>query len=218
MRARRRRVVVWGIALAVVAGLLAVGLSHKRATAEEPAPALPHEALVGRPVTLAALLGEPGATPIPGRPAAPATDTAENRTTGAQDDTSTGGARGAGVQVGSGAGRAHAALVLFWASDCEPCQREAAAVERFARSPAGRGRIVGIDYGESESAAPRAFLRRYGWSFPNLDDLYGRAGEAYGLAGLPSTYVIDARGRIAATLRGPQTVQSLTRALAGAEA
>jgi cytochrome c biogenesis protein CcmG/thiol:disulfide interchange protein DsbE len=118
------------------------------------------------------------------------------------------------VTLGSLLGRAHAALVLFWASDCEPCQREASAVERFAQSPAGRGRIVGVDYGESESAAPRAFLRRYRWSFPNVSDPDGRAGEAYGVTGLPTTFVIDARGRIRATLRGPQSAQSLARALA----
>jgi thiol-disulfide isomerase/thioredoxin len=203
MRGRRRRVAVWVLALALVAVLLAVGLSRTPTTAQKAAPALPREALVGAPVTLAALLGEPGATRA-GHPAGPAARG--------------GGNREHGIGAGTGTGRAHAALVLFWASDCEPCQREAAAVERFARSAAGRGRIVGVDYGESESAASRAFLRHYGWSFPNLDDPYGRAGEAYGLAGLPSTYVVDARGRIATTLRGPQTVQSLTRALAGAEA
>jgi thiol-disulfide isomerase/thioredoxin len=156
MRTRRGRIVAWGVALALVAGLLAVGLSRKPATVEKPAPALPREALVGRPLTLAALLGAPGAAPPTGRSGVSATDARGSHTAGGQGDT--------------GAGGAHAALVLFWASDCEACQREAAAVERFARSPAGRGRIVGIDYGESESGAPRAFVRRYGWSFPNLVD------------------------------------------------
>jgi cytochrome c biogenesis protein CcmG/thiol:disulfide interchange protein DsbE len=114
-------------------------------------------------------------------------------------------------------GSRHAALVVFWASWCEPCQHEAPAVERFALSPTGRGRIVGVDYGESELALPRSFLRRYHWTFPNLSDPDAHAGEAYGLTGLPSTFVIDARGRIRAALRGPQTVQSLARALDGAE-
>jgi thiol-disulfide isomerase/thioredoxin len=111
----------------------------------------------------------------------------------------------------------HAALVLFWASWCPPCQHEAPAVERFARSAAGRGRIVGIDYGESELAGARAFVRRYGWSFPTLRDPDGETGEAYGVIGLPTTFALDARGRISARLSGPQTERSLTRALAAAE-
>jgi cytochrome c biogenesis protein CcmG, thiol:disulfide interchange protein DsbE len=197
--ARRGRL---SFVLLIVVAALVVGLSGKRATVGRPAPALPTVAVGGPPVTLAALLGAPGGS-----------------ATGVS-----GGAGGSATRVGSGAGaRAagvrgrHAALVLFWASDCEPCQREASAVGRFARSPAGRGRIAGVDYGESESAGPLAFLRRYHWSFPNLSDPDGRAGEAYGVTGLPSTFVIDAHGRISATLRGPQTVQSLTRALAAAE-
>jgi cytochrome c biogenesis protein CcmG/thiol:disulfide interchange protein DsbE len=116
-----------------------------------------------------------------------------------------------------GGGPRHAVLVIFWASWCEPCQHEAPAVERFALSPAGRGRVVGVDYGESELGEPRSFLRRYRWSFPNLSDPDGHAGEAYGLTGLPSTFVIDARGRIRAALRGPQTAQSLRLALKAVE-
>jgi cytochrome c biogenesis protein CcmG, thiol:disulfide interchange protein DsbE len=168
-RMRRGRVLAWGAALAALAALLVVGLSGRGAGSGRPAPALPRQALVGRPVTLAALRGS------------------------------------------------RSAIVLFWASWCAPCQHEAPAVERFAQSAAGRGRIVGIDYGESNLGAPRAFVRRYGWSFPNLSDPDAHAGEAYGLVNLPSTFVVDARGRIRETLRGPQTEQSLARALAAGE-
>jgi thiol-disulfide isomerase/thioredoxin len=130
---------------------------------------------------------------------------------------------GTAPRAGSGGGSVapastpHAALVLFWASWCTPCQREAPAVERFARSAAGHDRIVGVDYGESESGPPHAFLRRYGWSFPNLSDPDARAGGAYDLANLPGTFVVDAHGRIRKTLRGPQTEASLTRALQAVE-
>ncbi|HEY3959282.1 MAG TPA: TlpA disulfide reductase family protein [Solirubrobacteraceae bacterium] len=105
------------------------------------------------------------------------------------------------------------ALVVFWASWCGPCAREAPAVERFSRSPAGRGRIVGVDWSDGRSDA-RAFVKRYGWTFPNLRDGEGLVGNDYRLTVLPSTFVIDASGRIRTVLRGPQSEASLTRALA----
>jgi thiol-disulfide isomerase/thioredoxin len=105
------------------------------------------------------------------------------------------------------------ALVVFWASWCGPCAREAPAIERFSQSPAGRGRIVGVDWSDGLSGA-RAFVRRYRWTFPNLRDGEGLVGNDYRLPGLPSTFVIDASGRISAVLSGPQSEASLTRALA----
>jgi cytochrome c biogenesis protein CcmG/thiol:disulfide interchange protein DsbE len=107
------------------------------------------------------------------------------------------------------------ALVVFWASWCGPCQHEASAVERFARSPVGRGRVVGVDWGD-EAQSARRFIARNHWSFTNLRDGEGSVGLAYGLRDLPTTFVIGADGRIETTLIGPQTEQTLTRALAAA--
>ena len=107
-------------------------------------------------------------------------------------------------------------LVVFWASWCDPCMREAGALERFARSPRGRGRIVGVDWSDSLSGA-RAFIRRYAWTFPNVRDAEGTVGGAYRLTDLPTTFVLDGHGRIRTALRGPQTVVSLTRALTSLE-
>jgi len=108
------------------------------------------------------------------------------------------------------------ALVVFWASWCGPCAQEAPALERFSKTAAGRGRIVGVDWSDARSGAVQ-FLRRYAWTFPNLRDAEGLVGNSYGLTGLPTTFVIDPDGRIHAALRGPQSERSLRRALAAAE-
>jgi cytochrome c biogenesis protein CcmG, thiol:disulfide interchange protein DsbE len=88
-------------------------------------------------------------------------------------------------------------------------------VERFARSPTGRGRVVGVDWSD-EAQSARRFIARNDWSFTNLRDGEGSVGLAYGLRGLPTTFVIGADGRIERTLIGPQTEQTLGRALTAA--
>ena len=118
----------------------------------------------------------------------------------------------AGVPVAL-AGLAHPVIVTFWASWCEPCAREAAALQRFSLSATGRGRLIGVDWSDALPGA-RSFIRRHAWSFPNVRDGDGSVGNAYRLTGLPTSFVLDARGHIRAVLRGPQTEQSLRRALA----
>ena len=108
------------------------------------------------------------------------------------------------------------ALVVFWASWCGPCSQEAPALERFSRSPAGRSRIVGVDWSDGLSGA-RAFVKRYRLTFPNVRDGDGSVGNAYHMTDLPTTFVVNGRGRIDTVLRGPQDEASLARALAAAE-
>jgi thiol-disulfide isomerase/thioredoxin len=104
------------------------------------------------------------------------------------------------------------AFVVFWASWCGPCSHEAPEIERFARSAAGRGRIVGVDWSDARPGAV-AFVHHYGWTFPNLRDGEGTVGNNYELTGLPTTFVLNGSGRIVRTLRGPQTQTSLEDAL-----
>ncbi len=107
--------------------------------------------------------------------------------------------------------------MVFWASWCDGCEREAGAVERFSKSSEGRGRVVGVDWNDPEEGDARGFVRKYGWTFPNLRDGEGLVGDAYRITNLPTTFVIDPDGRIGAVLRGPQDEGSLTRALQAAE-
>jgi cytochrome c biogenesis protein CcmG, thiol:disulfide interchange protein DsbE len=105
-------------------------------------------------------------------------------------------------------------VVVFWASWCEPCGQEAHAVQRVAQSAVGQDRVIGVDWNDALSGA-RSFIRTHAWTFANVRDGEGTVGGAYRLTGLPTTFVVDARGRIRATLVGPQSQASLTRALAG---
>jgi peroxiredoxin len=106
-------------------------------------------------------------------------------------------------------------LVVFWASWCGPCAQEAAAVEDFARTAAGRGHLIGVDSSDALPGA-RTFIHRHGWTFTNLRDASGSVSSAYGVSGLPTSFVLDASGHIRTELRGPQDELALARALARA--
>jgi cytochrome c biogenesis protein CcmG/thiol:disulfide interchange protein DsbE len=108
--------------------------------------------------------------------------------------------------------RGKPAVVNFWASWCEPCREEAPHLQRFHERNRGRVAVVGVSYTDNAPGA-RKFIRRYGWTFPNLSDPDGLAGSEYRLLGLPVTVVLDADGRIATQLRGPQTEAKLEAAV-----
>ncbi|MBA3865347.1 MAG: TlpA family protein disulfide reductase [Solirubrobacterales bacterium] len=112
--------------------------------------------------------------------------------------------------------RGKPALINFWASWCDPCRKEAPELERFDRSLGGSGQLVGVDYTDKSSGA-RAFIHEYGWTFPVLEDPDGIYGARYEFSGLPTTVVLNSRGRIVETLRGPQTAAQLRVALDSAD-
>jgi cytochrome c biogenesis protein CcmG/thiol:disulfide interchange protein DsbE len=112
--------------------------------------------------------------------------------------------------------RGKPAAVNFWASWCEPCRKESPDLQRLYRSLHGRAGLVGVDYSDAADNA-REFIRQFGLTYPMLSDPDGKAGDSYGVTGLPATAIIDSRGRIVQLLRGPQTEQSVRKALQQAE-
>jgi hypothetical protein len=75
--------------------------------------------------------------------------------------------------------------------------------------------VVGVNWSDSAGGA-RAFVRQYGWTFPDVRDPVGTVGYAYRITSLPTTFVIGRGQRIVAELHGPQDEAALARALASA--
>jgi cytochrome c biogenesis protein CcmG, thiol:disulfide interchange protein DsbE len=103
-------------------------------------------------------------------------------------------------------------VINFWASWCVPCRKEAPELARFDRELRGRVQLVGVDFQDAKHDA-LAFVREFGWRFPSVRDPQGKLAARYRLIGLPTTYVLDRKGRIARSLTGAQTYVKLRRAV-----
>jgi cytochrome c biogenesis protein CcmG, thiol:disulfide interchange protein DsbE len=104
-------------------------------------------------------------------------------------------------------------VLNFWASWCPPCRGEAPVLERWHRRIAPQnGTVLGVDVLDVDSDA-RAFAKRYGLTYPSVRDGDGDSRRSFGVNGQPETIVVDRRGRIAATFRGPVTDAALQRVI-----
>ena len=112
--------------------------------------------------------------------------------------------------------RGKPALVNFWASWCDPCKEEAPDLKRFDAEFGDQATLVGVDWGDAAGNA-REFIAKSGWTYPILRDPTQKVGTAYGLNGLPTTFVLDSDGDIVRTLQGPQTISSLRQAVASVD-
>jgi thiol-disulfide isomerase/thioredoxin len=100
--------------------------------------------------------------------------------------------------------RGKVVLVNFWATWCPPCRREMPSMERLQQALAGEPFVVvAVDVGEGADTI-EAFTSQLEAvpTFPILLDTTSRAMQAWKVAGLPTTYLIDKRGHIVARAIG----------------
>ena len=98
--------------------------------------------------------------------------------------------------------RGKVVVLNFWATWCIPCRAEMPDLEHEARAHrSGPVAILGIDW--KEPAAPvKDFSEGLGVTYPMLLDSDGRVYDLYRVGALPTTFIIDAQGRLLKTRIG----------------
>lgn len=122
------------------------------------------------------------------------------REVGADELNQTG--EGSSIELSSFSGRV--VLLNFWATWCEPCEREMPAMERLYQSLSRDDfELIAVAIDDKEEDV-RAFQERYRLSFPILLDLDQAVYGSYQTMGVPESLLIDREGRIVERYVGPR--------------
>jgi cytochrome c biogenesis protein CcmG/thiol:disulfide interchange protein DsbE len=104
--------------------------------------------------------------------------------------------------------RGKVVVVNFWASWCQGCKKEAAALNAAARHWRNKGVVfVGVDVNDFRRAASR-FVDRHDVGYAIVRDGPGSTLGKWGVTGLPETFFVDRKGRVVP----PHVLAAATRA------
>jgi thiol-disulfide isomerase/thioredoxin len=122
-----------------------------------------------------------------------------------------------GTRFDSATWAGHIIVVNFWGSWCPPCRAETPELVRVANATRSTGvEFLGVDVRDNRASA-RAFVRQYQVPYPSIFDSDNQALLAFrGLPAnaVPTTFVLDTRGRIAARALGRINAAQLSAVLA----
>ncbi len=102
-------------------------------------------------------------------------------------------------------------LLNFWATWCPPCRAEMPSMEKLYQAYRGRGMVIlAVSTDRTGRSVVESFVRERGVSFPVLLDPEGESFAEYGGRGLPTSFLVDRRGRIVSIEVGAQDWNSTT--------
>ena len=103
-------------------------------------------------------------------------------------------------------------ILNFWASWCEPCQKETPLLASWYKQQDGHVTLLGLDENDSAASA-LAFARARGVSYPLGFDPGTVVAADYHVGALPQTFFLDARHRIVDHVAGALTQADLDKGL-----
>lgn len=115
--------------------------------------------------------------------------------------------------------RGHAVLLNFFNSHCPPCIAEMPVLRQIARAYQRQGVVVlGVATGGDTVATARQFAKAQHLTYPFVVDEHQDVVWRYDVAGWPTSFFLDAQGRLRGQYVGPLDAQTVRDGLAQAGA
>jgi cytochrome c biogenesis protein CcmG, thiol:disulfide interchange protein DsbE len=93
-------------------------------------------------------------------------------------------------------------VVNFWATWCPPCRGEIPEFVAFYKKyPHKKLAILAINLRE-EPQKVKSFAKKAGMNFSVLTDTSGKIGDLYQIYAIPTTFIIDQKGKIRDVIKG----------------
>lgn len=93
-------------------------------------------------------------------------------------------------------------MLNFWATWCTPCRLEMPSMEKLSRQFKDKGFVVLAVAAGEKAEGVTAFVKEYHITFPALLDTDQEVTEEYKVWALPTTYFINAEGKIIGRVNG----------------
>ncbi|MEZ5186786.1 MAG: TlpA disulfide reductase family protein [Candidatus Nanopelagicales bacterium] len=120
-----------------------------------------------------------------------------------------------GEQVDTSTWQGSPGVINVWASWCAPCRAEAPELVAVSKKNPDVN-FLGLDTRDSDASA-RAFVKKFGITYPNLPDPNGQLvlqfSDSLPPQAIPSTLLIDGEGRVAGRFLGAVDAGELDTAL-----
>jgi thiol-disulfide isomerase/thioredoxin len=84
-------------------------------------------------------------------------------------------------------------LVYFWATWCPICRVEQGTIASLAKD---KGNVVGVAMQSGSKSEVLKYMKEQGIAFPVVNDEYGMFAQAWGVQGVPTSFIIAPDGKI----------------------
>lgn len=100
--------------------------------------------------------------------------------------------------------RGEVIFLNFWATWCVPCKQEMPDMEElYHLMKDEKFRMLAVAFNESDKKVGK-FLKKYPYSFDIIPDQDNKIGGKFFITGLPTTLIIDKKGKLLGKAMGPR--------------